>query len=75
MNARTPPPDEVVRQPEISRIVGLCDMSLRRMEKAGAFPKRFKLNALSGPYGGVGWSRVEVMAWIAERKAGGRQAA
>jgi predicted DNA-binding transcriptional regulator AlpA len=66
--------DAVVRQPETSKLVGYCDMQLRRMERAGTFPRRFKLNPAGGPYGAVGWSLAEIMNWIAERRAA-RQAA
>ena len=66
--------DEIIRQPETSRIVGYCDMQLRRMEGAGLFPARFKLNPTGGAYGAVGWSRAEIMAWVASRRAS-RQAA
>jgi len=31
--------DAVVRQPETSKLVGYCDMQLRRMEHAGSFPR------------------------------------
>ncbi len=76
MQPNTNPSDDdaVIRQPETSRLAGYCDMHLRRLEDVGDFPKRFKLNPKSGTYGAVGWSRREVMAWIAERRAS-RQAA
>ncbi len=63
------PEDAVVRQPETSKLTGYCDMQLRRMEQAGTFPRRFKLNPAGGPYGAVGWSRAEIMNWIVERRA------
>ena len=63
------PDDAIIRQPETSRLTGYCDMSLRRMEKDGTFPSRFKLNPNGGLYGATGWSRREVMTWIAERRA------
>jgi predicted DNA-binding transcriptional regulator AlpA len=66
--------DAVMRDPEVRERTGYCNMQRRRMEAAGTFPKRFKLNPDGGPYGAVGWSRREVMAWIASRRAS-RQAA
>jgi predicted DNA-binding transcriptional regulator AlpA len=70
MNGNTLPlADAIIRQPETSRLTGYCDMQLRRLEKAANFPQRFKLNPAGGPYGATGWSRAEIMAWIAERRA------
>ena len=71
MNASNTPPadDAIIRQPETSRLVGYCDMQLRRLELVGDFPRRFKLNPAGGPYGAVGWSRTEIRVWIAERRA------
>lgn len=51
-----------------SQIVGLCDMQLRRMEAAGVFPKRVKLNPNGGKRGATGHYCDEVDKWLDERK-------
>jgi predicted DNA-binding transcriptional regulator AlpA len=68
------PDDSVIRAKEVSRLTGFSNFHLSRLEKANRFPRRFKLDAMSGTYGAVGWSRREVMAWIAARRES-RQAA
>ena len=59
----------VMRLPETTQVVGYCDMTLRRMEKAGTFPKRFKLNPEGGKFGAVGHDFHEVMEYQAARRA------
>ena len=59
----------VMRLPETTGTVGACDMTLRRWEKTGTFPKRFKLNPEGGRFGAVGHDFTEVMQWIEERRA------
>ena len=58
-----------MRLPETTRVVGACDMTLRRWEEAGTFPRRFKLNPNGGVFGAVGHDCGEVMQWIEERRA------
>jgi predicted DNA-binding transcriptional regulator AlpA len=58
----------IIRQPETSKVAGYCDMQLRRMEAAGLFPQRFKLNPEGGPYGAVGWDLIEIEEWIEARR-------
>ncbi len=65
----TPTARRVMRLPETTRSVGLCDMTLRRLEKAGTFPRRFKLNPDGGPFGAVAHDHAEVQQWIQERLA------
>lgn len=62
----------ILRIPETEHLTGYCDMQMRRMERAGTFPKRFKLNPNGGPYGAVGHDYAEVMEWIAERVEAGK---
>ena len=72
MNTATnlnPTTRRVMRLPETTRVAGACDMTLRRMERAGTFPKRFKLNPDGGPFGAVGHDHGEVMEWIEGRRA------
>ena len=63
----------VMRLPETTRTVGACDMTLRRREKAGTFPRRFKLDPNSGPFGAVGHDYDEVQEYIEERRASRNQ--
>jgi predicted DNA-binding transcriptional regulator AlpA len=57
-----------IRAPLIDEITGTTDMTRRRLEAIGKFPKRFKLSALSGKFGGVAWDYDEVMAWLVEQR-------
>ncbi len=59
----------VMRLSETTQVVGTCDMTLRRWEEAGSFPRRFKLNPDGGPFGAVGHDYGEVMEWIDDRRA------
>ena len=52
--------DRIVRPAEAERLTGYCDVHLRRLEAAGQFPPRFKLNPDGGPYGATGW----LESWI-----------
>ncbi len=61
-----------LRLRETQHITGYCDMQLRRMEHAGTFPKRFKLNPNGGPFGAVAHDYDEVMAWHKERVTAGK---
>lgn len=58
--------DIILRKPDIHRITGFSDVTIRGMEAAGSFPQRFKLNP-GGKH--VGWRESEVMAWIDARAA------
>ena len=55
----------VMRLPETTRVIGLCDMTLRRLEAAGTFPRRFKLN----PDGGLEEHDIPTVDDIAEAVA------
>jgi prophage regulatory protein len=56
--------DRIILAPERRNLVPYSDMHIWRMERAQTFPKRIKL----GP-NRVGWSLLEVRAWIEARKA------
>ncbi len=68
----------VMRLPETTRVAGACDMTLRRWEAAGSFPKRFKLSPDSGAFGAVAHDYDEVQEWrkarLASRDAGAESA-
>ena len=55
--------ERLVMLPELLTIVPFTSMHIRRMEKAGTFPKRIHL----GP-GRVVWSYQEVSDWFDQRK-------
>ena len=57
-------PRRIIRKPELAGIIGLSDVTVWRMEKAGKFPKRIQLGANS-----VGWFSDEVALWLEERAA------
>jgi prophage regulatory protein len=62
-NSNAPAPlGAIIRLPEVLRTTGLSRPSIYRMVLAGTFPQRVQL----GPRA-VGWLRVEVEQWIAER--------
>lgn len=63
--------DTILRKPDVKRITGFSDVTIRGLEKAGNFPKRFKLNP-DGKH--VGWLESEVQTWM-QRRAESRQAA
>lgn len=69
ITAPTPTARRVSRLRETCAIEGVVDMTLRRWEKAGSFPKRFKLDPNSGPFGAVGHDYHEIQAHHAKRLA------
>jgi len=54
----------VIRKPELQKIIGLSDVTIWRMEKAGKFPKRISLGANS-----VGWFENDIEDWFADKAA------
>ena len=61
--------DRIVRPGEAELIHGLSDVHVRRLEKAGTFPRRFKLVAGSGKYGATGWWLSDILEYVAKRAA------
>ncbi len=56
----------ILRKPDIESATGLTERTIRNMEAAGNFPRRFTLN----PGGrAVGWHADEVTEWIDKRAA------
>lgn len=47
-------------------LTGLSRATIYRLEKAGDFPKRFRLTART-----VAWNAEAVEAWLAQREAAG----
>jgi predicted DNA-binding transcriptional regulator AlpA len=62
-------PRRVLRPSQTAELVGMHEYSLWRLERAGHFPKRFKLNPVGHKFGAVGHDYAEVMAWIEGRRA------
>ena len=65
--------DRVIRPAEAERLSGYCDIHLRRLEAAGRFPRRFKLNPDGGIYGAVGWRLSDIERWLNDRAASVRK--
>lgn len=56
---------QIIREKEIIRIVGLSRTTIWRKEKSGTFPRRVKL----GPDGrAVGWLRSSIEEWLQNLK-------
>lgn len=63
-------PEKILREREVLELVPVSTETLRRWERAGTFPKRFKLNPQvpQGQWAGaVGWRESDVLAWLDAR--------
>jgi prophage regulatory protein len=56
---------QILREKEVIKVVGLSRTSIWRKERLGSFPRRVKLGA-SGR--AIGWFRSDVEAWLQELK-------
>lgn len=56
--------NEFLRWPRVRQLTGLSRSTVWRLEKSGQFPARRKLSANS-----VGWSLIELQAWMQSRSA------
>ena len=56
--------NECLRWPRVRQLTGLSRSTVWRLEKNGQFPARRKLSANS-----VGWSLIELQAWMQSRSA------
>lgn len=54
----------IIRKPELMGIIGLSDVTIWRLEKAGKFPKRIRLGGNS-----TGWLANEIQQWIDQKAA------
>jgi predicted DNA-binding transcriptional regulator AlpA len=68
-------PVKVLRVRETCARTGLSDDQLKRMEDAGVFPKRFKLNPNGGKFSAAGHLEHEVEAVLLARAAAARNPA
>ena len=55
--------DRYLRQQEVLQRVGTSPVNLRRWEKIGIFPQRYKIGPNS-----VAWKESEVNQWFADRQ-------
>ena len=60
--------DIPILEPECRELTKLHPATRRRLEKKNQFPQRFRLGA-DAPNGRIGWSRREVLDWLAARMA------
>ena len=60
--------NEFLRWPRVRQFTGLSRSTVWRLEKNGQFPARRKLSANS-----VGWSLIELQAWMQSRNAAAAQ--
>ena len=60
--------NEFLRWPRVRQLTGLSRSTVWRLEKSGQFPARRKLSANS-----VGWSLIELQAWMQSRNAAATQ--
>lgn len=69
VNYRTAPLQDLrmLKQAEVSAVVGLSESQLRKLEREGKFPKRV---AVGG--GSVRWPESAIREWLAERAAHGK---
>ena len=51
--------DRILRRREVSAVTGLPRQSIRRLIKAGKFPKPFKVGPQS-----IGWKESTISEWI-----------
>lgn len=56
--------DRVIRKKELLPFIGLSDVTIWRMERAGKFPRRIRLGGNS-----VGWYESEIIEWQEQKKA------
>jgi prophage regulatory protein len=56
--------DDIMRLPEVLKVIGLSRASIYRLMKLEEFPQQVPLGLCS-----VGWARSEVAEWIEARKA------
>ena len=53
----------MLRAPEVEALVGLSPITIWRLEKTRAFPRRRRLTSSS-----IGWREDEVLAWVMSRE-------
>lgn len=61
--------DRIVRKPDLPKLVGVTERTVREWEKEGRFPRRFTISP-NGHGRAVGWRLSEIEAWIAQQGQG-----
>ncbi|HXG72598.1 MAG TPA: AlpA family phage regulatory protein [Gemmatimonadaceae bacterium] len=61
------PTAEIVPPRDLRRVVGLANVTVWRLRRAGLFPQPLRLSV-----GRIGWRRADLEAWLSERKRVGR---
>ncbi len=56
--------DRIIRKKELLPHIGLSDVTIWRMERAGKFPRRIRLGGNS-----CGWYESEIIEWQEQKKA------
>ena len=57
--------DRILRLPQVLELTGLSRISIWRMQKAGRFPKCFRLGDRA-----VGWKQSEIEVWMENLERG-----
>lgn len=57
--------DQILRQRELIKLVGLSRVSLWRLERLGLFPQRRRIGRHA-----IGWLKSDIDAWLATRPRG-----
>ena len=55
--------DRIIRKKELLPFIGLSDVTIWRMERAGKFPRRIRLGGNS-----VGWYESEIIEWMEKKR-------
>jgi len=55
--------DRIIRKKELLKAIGLSDVTIWRMERAGKFPRRIRLGGNS-----VGWYESEIIEWMEKKR-------
>jgi len=55
--------DRIIRKKELLKAIGLSDVTIWRMERAGKFPRRIRLGGNS-----VGWYESEIIEWMENKR-------
>lgn len=54
----------IIRKPELKKMIGLSDVTIWRLEKAGRFPRRLLIGGAA-----VGWLENEIEDWLDQKAA------
>ena len=60
-------PSRLLRKPAVVARVGLSATTLWRLERAGEFPRSFRISP-----GAVAWREADIEAWISQRAEASR---